>query len=51
MAKGDTHTTKFIRAVLAQEIENPVNQAYTVGTAAGVIAFLRTAASGMLDDE
>ena len=51
MAKGVTGATKFIRAVLAQEIENPLNQPYTVGTAAGDIAFLRTAASDMLDDE
>ena len=34
MAKGVTDTTKSVRAVLAQEIENPVIQPYTVGTAA-----------------
>ena len=34
MAKGVTDTTKFVRAVLAQEIRNPVNQSYTAGTAA-----------------
>ena len=51
MSKGITDTTKFVRAVLTQEIENPLNQPYTVGTAAGVIAFLRTAASDMLDEE
>lgn len=51
MAKGITDATKFVRAVLTQEIENPLNQPYTVGTAAGVIAFLRTAASDMLDAE
>ncbi len=34
MAKGVTDTTKFVRAVLAQEIEDPLNQPYTVGTAA-----------------
>ena len=50
MAKGVTNATKFVRSVLAKEIENPANQPYTVGTAAGVIAYLRTAASEMLDD-
>ena len=45
MAKGITDTSKFIRAVLAQEIENPVNQPYTVGKAADLIAYLRTCAS------
>ena len=51
MAKGVTNATKFVRSVLAKEIENPANQPYTVGTAAGVIAYLRTAASEMLDDD
>ena len=48
MAKGITDTTKFIRAVLAQEIENPVNQPYTVGKAADLVAYLRTVAQRCL---
>ena len=48
MAKGITDTTKFIRAVLTQEIENPGNQPYTVRKAAHLVAFLRTAACEML---
>ena len=51
MAKGITDTTKFIRAVLAQEIENPVNQPYTVGKAADLVAYLRTWATDMLEDD
>ena len=51
MAKGVTIATKFVRSVLTKEIENPANQPYTVGTAAGVIAYLRTAASEILVDE
>ena len=51
MAKGITDATKFIRAVMAQEIENPVNQPYTVGTDADLVAFLRTVASEMLEDD
>ena len=49
MAKGITEATKFIRAVMAQEIENPANQPYTVGKGADLVAFLRTAASEMLE--
>ena len=51
MAKGITDTTKFIRAVLAQEIENPVNQPYTVGKAADLVPYLRTWATDMLEDD
>lgn len=51
MAKGVTDVSKFVRSVLTKEIENSANQPYTVGTAAGVIAYLRTVASEMLDDE
>ena len=51
MAKGITDTTKFIRAVMAQEIENAANQPYTVGKGAQLVAFLRTAASEMLEDD
>ena len=51
MAKGITDATKFIRAVMAQKIENPVNQPYTVGTGADLVAFLRTVASEMLEDD
>ena len=51
MAKGITDTTKFIRAVMAEKIENPVNQPYTVGTGADLVAFLRTVASEMLEDD
>ena len=51
MAKGITDTTKFIRAVLAQEIENPVNQPYTVGKAADLVAYLRTWSTDMLEDD
>ena len=51
MAKGITDATKFIRAVIAQEIENPVNQPYTVGKGADLVAYLRTVASEMLEDD
>tara|TARA_Y100001933_G_scaffold152672_1_gene151076 strand:+ start:91 stop:483 length:393 start_codon:yes stop_codon:yes gene_type:complete len=51
MAKGITDATKFIRAVLTQEIENPGNQPYTVRKAANLVAFLRTAACEMLEDD
>ncbi len=51
MAKGITNVTKFVRAVLAQEIENPVNQPYTVGKAADLDAYLRTCGSEMLEDD
>ena len=51
MAKGITDTTKFTRAVLAQEIENPVNQPYTVGKAADLVAYLRTWSTDMLEDD
>jgi len=51
MAKGITNVTKLVRAVLAQEIENPVNQPYTVGKAADLVAYLRTCASEMLEDD
>ena len=49
MAKG-IYTTKFIRAVLTQEIQNTENKPYTVGTAAGLIAFLRTTCEENLGD-
>ena len=49
MAKGITNRTKFIRAVLAREIGTSEN--YTIGTAAGVIAFLRRVSSEMLADD
>ena len=49
MAKGITNTTQFIRAVMAQEIENPANQPYTVGKGADLVAYLRTVASEMLE--
>ena len=51
MAKRITNTSKFVRAVLAQEIENPMNQPYTVGKAADLVAYLRTVASEMLEDD
>ena len=51
MAKGITEATKFIRTVMAQEIENPANQPYTVGKGADLVAFLRTVASEMLEDD
>ena len=51
MAKGITDTTKFIRAVMAQEIENAANQPYTFGKGADLVAFLRTVASEMLEDD
>jgi len=51
MAKGITDVSKFVRSVLTKEIENPSNQPYTVGAAAGVIAYLRTVASEMLDED
>ena len=51
MAKGITEATKFIRAVMAQEIENPANQPYTVGKGADLVAYLRTVASEMLEDD
>ena len=50
MAKGITDTTKFIRAVMAQEIENPANQPYIVGKGADLVAFLRTCSAEMLED-
>ena len=49
MAKG-IYTTKFIRAVLTQEIKKPENKPYTVGTAAELIAFLRTTCEENLGD-
>ena len=51
MAKGITDATKFIRAVMAQEIENPANKPYTVGKGADLVAFLRTVASEMLEED
>ena len=51
MAKGITDTTKFIRAVMTQEIENTFNQPYTVRKAADLVAYLRTCAAEMLEDE
>ena len=51
MAKRITNTTQFIRAVMAQEIENPANQPYTVGNSANLIAYLRKCASMMLEDD
>ena len=51
MAKGITDTTKFIRAVMTQEIENPANQPYTVGNAANLISYPRKCASMMLEDD
>ena len=49
MAKGVTNVSKFVRSVLAKEIENPANKPYTVRKAAHLIAYLRTVASEMLD--
>ena len=51
MAKGVTDVSKFVRSVLAKEIENPANKPYTVRKAVGVIAYLRTVASEMLDED
>ena len=51
MSRGIQDESKFIRAVLALEIENPENQPYTVGAAAVVIAYLRTVACEILEDE
>ena len=51
MAKGVTDVSKFVRSVLAKEIENPANKPYTVRKAAHLIAYLRTVASEMLDED
>ena len=51
MAKGVTDTTKFIRAVLVVEIQHSVNQPYLVGTAANLIAFLRTVLAERLGED
>ena len=51
MAKGIMNPTKFIRAVLTQEIQNTENKPYTVGTAAELIAFLQTTCEENLEEE
>ena len=51
MAKGVTDVSKFVRSVLAKEIKNPANKPYTVRKAAHLIAYLRTVASEMLDED
>ena len=51
MARGIRDETKFVRALLAQEIENPANQPYTVGKGADLVAYLRTVACELLEDE
>lgn len=41
MAKAVSDAGKFIRAVLVNGIQNPVNQPYTAGKAAELVAFLK----------